>query len=84
MINCTKEEADQLYDDILFIDTCLDFYSYKDFKNNSIAIKKRYNLLPIRIKKIYQWYVYSRDITYSQKNRIWEFLNAYEGEKYYL
>jgi len=66
-------------DEILsLINKEMDFYSYEDFYNNAKELKNMYHKYcdnNYRTQKLYCWYVYSRDIKYSQKNRIWEFLN---------
>lgn len=61
---------------VSYIEKEMDFYSYEDFYLNAKAIKKLYEALEHRTNKlIYKWYIYSRDINYSQKNRIWDYLN---------
>jgi len=60
---------------ISFIECEMDFYSYPDFFEQAEILKKMFIKADIRTKKLYKWYVYSRDIKYGQKNRIWEFLN---------
>lgn len=60
---------------ISYIEDEMDFYSYKDFYMNANVLKKMYLQVDIRTKKLYKWYVYSREITTNQKNRIWDFLN---------
>lgn len=58
-----------------FIECEMDFYSYQDFYQQAEPLKKLFDRVDIRTKKLYKYYVYSRDIKYSQKNRIWDYLN---------
>lgn len=60
---------------IILIENEMDFYSYEDFYVNAAALKKMYDTIDIRTKKLYKWYVYSREINYNLKNRIWDYLN---------
>ena len=63
---------------ITLIENEMDFYSYEDFYKCAEPLKKMYNKYcenDYRTKKLYCWYVYSREIKYSQKNRIWDYLN---------
>ena len=66
---------DNLKETVNLINSVMDFYSYQDFRNNSILIKKIYMQQNHRTKKLYLWYVYSRDMTEKQKNMVWDFLN---------
>lgn len=62
-------------DDI--IDKDIQFYGFKDFFENRDYIKKRYDLLPIKEKRIYKMYVYSTCFeTEFAKDLIWEYLNC--------
>ena len=65
-------ELDKLMD---FIDKEMDFYSYENFLENAAPLKRLFAAVDSRTKKLYRWYVYSRNIGYSQKNKIWEYLN---------
>lgn len=63
---------------INLIENEMDFYSYEDFYNNAEPLKNMYQIYcekDFRTKKLYCWYVYSREIKYGQKNRIWDYLN---------
>ena len=63
---------------ISLIDTEMDFYSYVDFYNNAELLKNmyiRYCGNNIRTKKLYCWYVYSRRMTTTEKNMVWDYLN---------
>ena len=63
---------------INLIDNEMDFYSYEDFYRNAEPLKRMYHAFcenDFRTKKLYHWYVYSREIKYGQKNRIWDYLN---------
>lgn len=63
-------------DIISYIEDEMDFYSYNDFYVNARELKNMYVNIDIRTKKLYKWYVYSREISTNQKNRIWEYLNG--------
>lgn len=61
-------------DDIVEKD--IQFYSFKDFFENKDYIKKRYELLSTKERRIYKMYVYSTCFeTEFAKDLIWEFLN---------
>jgi len=60
---------------INFIESEMDFYSYQDFYQQAAPLKRLFDSVDIRTKKLYKYYVYSRDIKYGQKNRIWDYLN---------
>ena len=63
---------------INLIENEMDFYSYEDFYTNAQPLKKMYQTYcenDFRTKKLYCWYVYSRELKYGQKNRIWDYLN---------
>jgi len=54
----------------------LQFYGFKDFFENKEYIKKNYDLLPTKEKRLYKMYVYSTCFeTEFAKDLIWEFLN---------
>lgn len=61
---------------VSFIEEEMDFYSYVDFFRNARALKRLYRSIDIRTKKLYKWYVYSREIPLSYKNKIWDYLNG--------
>lgn len=60
-----------------FINSEMKFYTYEDFKQNCVAIKRLYkNNLGKYGKIFYKWFVYSCiHINLYQKNQIWDFLN---------
>lgn len=64
-----------------FIETQLDFYSFKDFLEHRTRFKTVYRRLEFRTKKLYKWYIYSRKISSKSKEKIWEYLNGDINEK---
>ena len=70
-----KNYIDKLYDDSNFIELEMSFYSFLDFRTNAKDIKFLYDHLEFRTKKLYKWYVYSRAMSFKQKNMVWDFLN---------
>ena len=70
-----KNYIDKLYDDSNFIELEMSFYSFLDFRNNAKDIKFLYDRIGFRTKKLYKWYVYSRTMSFKQKNLVWDFLN---------
>ena len=65
-------------DDIVEKD--IQFYSFKDFFENKDYIKKRYELLSTKERRLYKLYVYSTCFeTEYAKDLIWEFLNEPES-----
>lgn len=60
-----------------FIQKELQFYSYPDFLRECKYIKRIYEQLDNRTKKLYQWYIYSGQYSYKTKCMIWDFLNGY-------
>lgn len=65
-----------------FIEESMWFYTYIDFCDNAIFIKKKYESLKPLEKKLYRWYVYANihmDICF--KNGIWDYLNGYSDLK---
>lgn len=70
-----NKELERLYEDTLFIEAEMSFYSWQDFRRNANAIRNMYRYVEFRTKKLYKWYVYSRPMTSKQKNFVWEFLN---------
>lgn len=66
---------DDLYLDSEFIESTMSFYSYQDFKNNCLIIRKIYLEQKFRTKKLFKWYVYSRLMSMKQKDMVWDFLN---------
>jgi hypothetical protein len=72
-----------------YINSNMKFYTYEDFYEHCIAIKRLYDGLSRNGKRFYMWYVYANiHITIGQKNKIWDYINEYstreqllEGEK---
>lgn len=58
-----------------FIRMEMQFYSFEDFRSDAEAIKRLYKSANPVTKQLYKWYVYSRNISYGQKNQIWDYLN---------
>jgi len=69
--------TEQDFRECYYISNEMRFFSYKDFLINCNAIKHLYkNKLGKYGKIFYKWYIYANiDITMSQKNKIWGFLN---------
>lgn len=66
-------------DDIIWHE--IQFYGFLDFFENKEYIKKRYNLLSTKEKRIYRMYVYSTSFeTEYAKDLIWEYLNNVESD----
>ena len=64
------------YDRCEFIETWMAFYSWEDFKENKVKLKKYYSQLDWRSCHLYQYYVYAKTyLTERQKNIIWNYLN---------
>lgn len=83
----TREEYDEWYKGVGFIQKEMQFYSYADFVREAFMIKYLYSRLEQRTKKLYQWYVFANHISYNQKCVIWNFLNGYgeyEDLLYYI
>ena len=59
-----------------FIRKEMQFYSYKDFLSDATAIKSIYLTSDILVKQLYKWYVYSRNLAYGTKCKIWDYLNG--------
>lgn len=65
-------------DDILF-------NNFKDFYEKARYIKDRFDLLPVREKRIYKMYVYSNSIIRNNVlDKMWEYLNEPLGSCYYV
>ena len=62
-----------------FIEENMWFYTYIDFCDNAIFIKKKYESLKPLEKKLYRWYVYANThMNETFKDRIWSYLNDYD------
>lgn len=75
----TKEEYEEWYNTVDFINEEMKFYSFKDFIDNAYLIKRLYDNLPKLGIQLYKWYVFANHISYSQKCMIWDFLNGFIG-----
>ena len=55
------------------------FYTYTDFLNNCVGIKRLYKRNLGKYGKIfYKWFIYSNiHTTMQQKNKIWDYINDY-------
>lgn len=73
----TQEEYKNWYASCEFIQKEMQFYSFQDFVEEAFGIKRLYQKLDNRTKKLYQWYVFANHIGYAQKCLIWNFLNGY-------
>ena len=60
-----------------FINTEMKFYTYKDFIQNCVALKRLYDHnLTKNGRLFYQWYLYANThLTMQQKNKAWDYLN---------
>ena len=60
-----------------FINDEMKFYTYKDFLDNCVALKKLYNKTLSKYGKLmYKWYLYANiHLTIQQKNKAWGYLN---------
>lgn len=61
-----------------FINSEMKFYTYDDFKQNCVAIKRLYDNYLGRYGKIfYKWFVFANiHIAMNLKNKIWAYLNG--------
>lgn len=73
----SPEEYKKWYSSCEFIQEELQFYSFQDFVEEAFRIKKIFQKIDDRTKKLYQWYVFANHIGYSHKCLIWNFLNNY-------
>lgn len=69
-----KKES-EFYEEMEYIKTQMNFYSYADFNNQRIILRHLYRNLSDKSKQLYMWYVYSREIHPNHKAMIWDFLN---------
>lgn len=69
-----KKES-EFYDEMDFIQTQMNFYSYEDFKSQKNILRILYNKMNTKSKQLYMWYVFSREISPYHKAKIWDFLN---------
>lgn len=64
-----------------YIETYLQFTTYKDFCSNCKAIKCYYSRFDREGKQFYKWYVYASNfLNENQKNSIWNYLNSEEPD----
>lgn len=70
-----KDKYDEWWKACDFIEQELQFYSYNDFLENAILIRRVYINSDPLVKRLYRWYVYSSRMSYKKKCAIWEFLN---------
>lgn len=73
----TRKEYREWCNSCEFIQKEMQFYSYKDFIDNIDTIKYYYDCSNKTTKKLYQWYVNSKVMSYKQKYMIWDYLNNY-------
>ena len=62
----------------------MNFKDAREFYYKREDIRNKYLQLNYARKYIYKSYVYSRDIVYSHKNTIWEYLNEPDDSIYYI
>jgi len=71
------------FSDCEYLETYLKFYTFKDFYENRMIIKKRYEKLAYSAKKFYSWYVYAKNVMDTRyKNAVWDYLNDEETEEH--
>ena len=67
-----------------FIKENMQFYTYYDFCDNCVIIKRMFKSLDRNAKLFYKWYVYANvHMGERFKNSIWDFLNC-DDEYYYI
>lgn len=71
----TKQEYQEWFDSVDFIQKEMQFYSFPDFVSQANSYKRGFNLMTTLEKKLYQWYVFASSVNYQQKCMIWDFLN---------
>lgn len=75
--NDKQKEIDKWYDACMFVEDFLCFYSYKDFMENRVILKRNFKRCGYKEKHLYMYYVLSRyNISQAKKEYIWEYLNA--------
>lgn len=72
-----KKEYKKWCESCEFIQKEMQFYSYKDFVDNVNVLKYYYDNSDKITRKLYQWYVNSKPMSYNQKSIIWDYLNDY-------
>ena len=62
-----------------FIEERMWFFTYYDFCDNRIQIKRLFDNLTLQEKMFYKWYVYANiHMNDMFKNKIWDYLNEYD------
>lgn len=65
-----------------FIEREMKYYTYDEFCKKKDEIKKKYKSLNRSGKIFYKYYVYANThMNLTCKNKIWDYLNGYIGEK---
>lgn len=72
-----KTEYNIWHNSCEFIEKNLKYYSFTDFLTYHKQIKKTFKEQDLITKRLYQWYVFSSNVSYIQKCGIWDYLNDY-------
>lgn len=64
--------------DCKFLDNGLKFYTFNEFVEDALAMKRLYDEMNPKQIYLYRWYVYAHpNLSMNAKNLFWDFLNDY-------
>ena len=73
-----KEETKVDFSVCRFIKEEMWFFTFDDFFDNKIVIRKMFDNMDRDGKLFYKWYVYANvNISMNAKNAVWDYLNGY-------
>ncbi len=71
-----KEEYEKWVYSCKFVESSMQFYSYKDFIYYAKYLKELYSNMDGYGKEMYKFYVFSKPIKPKLKFKIWDYLNS--------
>ena len=76
-----KEEYNEWYESVMFLEKEFRIYKYIDFCEECKTYKKFYKTLDTKVKKVLRMYIYANpNIMPRHKKAIWEYLNGDMGD----